>query len=158
MTAGSTERLEASLERQLNWIAATESRIALIVPLATALFGSVAIKYTCIQTSDFWIQFASWSTLALLATVMVTAAVAIFPRTKGPAHSLIFFGGISQQSAQEFHDAVTESTEDQYRNDLIEQVHINANIASIKFRWIRRSMALLLASFVPWALSVASLY
>lgn len=158
MTAGSIERLEISLERQLSWVAATESRIALIVPLATALFGSVAIKYTYIRTSDCWVQFASWSTLALLAVVIVTAAVAIFPRTKGPAHSLIFFGGISQKSAQEFHDAITESTKDQYQKDLIEQVHLNATIASTKYRWIRRSMALLLVSLVPWAMSVANLY
>ncbi len=154
----SLERLEASLERQLSWIRATESRIALIVPLSTALFGAIAIKFKELQVSPCWLQMLFWLTVIMLVAALVSASIAIFPRTRGPKHSLIFFGGIIQKTVREFHEALSESCENQYREDLIEQIYINANIAAIKYSWIRRAMALLLFSSVPWGVVVALLY
>ncbi|WP_428548968.1 hypothetical protein [Profundibacter sp.] len=38
------EALEKNLERQLGWVRASETRLSLVLPLATALFGSIAVK------------------------------------------------------------------------------------------------------------------
>lgn len=154
----SNERLETSLGRQLSWIAATESRIALIVPLSTALFGSVAIKYSSLSTAPCRFQVASWIALTLLSAAIVFASVAIFPRTKGPKSSLIFFGGIASQSSENFSGITENTSEDAYRKDLIEQIHVNARIAAAKFSWIRRSMISMLLALLPWSFSVANLY
>lgn len=158
MTAWSTERLEASLGRQLSWVAATESRISLIVPLSTALFGTVAIKYSSFLTAPYWIQVASWIALALLSSAVVCASIAIFPRTKGPKDSMIFFGGIACRPSESFSEIVENTSEDAYRRDLADQIHINARIAATKFCWIRRSMFFMLLALLPWCLSVANLY
>jgi hypothetical protein len=158
MTAWSTERLEISLGRQLSWIAATESRIALIVPLSTALFGTVAIKYSSFSSAPCWIQVGSWIALILLSTAVLCASIAIFPRTKGPKASLIFFGGIASQPSESFFGILENTSEDAFRKDLAEQIHINARIAATKYSWIRRSMISMLLALLPWSLSVANLY
>ena len=139
MTTWSTERLEASLGRQLSWISAAESRIALIIPLSTALFGSIALKYSSFSQTPCWIQASHWLTLSLLSASIICASIAIFPRTRGPKSSQIFFGGIASQSSDGFIEAIDETSEDSYRKDLAEQVYINAKIAVVKFTWIRRS-------------------
>lgn len=158
MSAWSTERLEASLGRQLSWVAATESRIALIVPLSTALFGTVAIKYSSFSKVCSWVQVAPWLALALLSASIVCATIAIFPRTRGSQNSQIFFGGIANQSSERFTEVVEDTSEEEYRRDLAEQVHINARIAATKFSWIKRAMILMLLAFLPWSFSVANLY
>ncbi|WP_417247479.1 Pycsar system effector family protein [Celeribacter sp.] len=158
MTAWSTERLETSLGRQLSWIAATESRIALIVPLSTALFGTVAIKYSSFSSASCWIQLGSWTALILLSAAVVCASIAIFPRIKGPKASLIFFGGIASQPSESFFGILENTSEDAFRKDLAEQIYINARIAATKYSWIRRSMISLLLALLPWSLSVAKLY
>ena len=158
MSELSTERLEASLERQLRWVAATESRIALIVPLATALFGSVAIKYHAFSTVSSLVRFSCWAALILLSATIVFAAIAIFPRTKGPKRSLVFFGGIAGRTLSSFREEISVLSEADYRHDIVGQIHINARIAAIKYSWIKRSMMLLIFSLAPWALSVAWLY
>ncbi|MBB4122568.1 Pycsar system effector family protein [Martelella radicis] len=158
MTAWSTERLEISLGRQLSWIAATESRIALIVPLSTALFGTVAIKYSSISSAPCWVQLVSWIALILLSTAVLCASIAIFPRTKGSKASLIFFGGIASQPSESFFGILENTSEDALRKDLAEQIHINASIAATKYSWIRRSMMSMLLALLPWSLSVPNLY
>lgn len=158
MTAWSTERLETSLGRQLSWIAATESRIALIVPLSTALFGTVAIKYSSFSTAPCWVQVISWTALTLLSAAIVFASIAIFPRTKGPEASSIFFGGIASQPPEGFFGIIEGASEEAYRKDLIEQIHLNARIAATKFSWIRRSMISMMLALLPWSLSVINLY
>lgn len=45
-----------------------------------------------------------------------------------------------------------------FRTDLINQIHRNAEIASKKYIWIRRSMMALLASFPFWGYSASILY
>lgn len=158
VTAWSTERLEASLGRQLSWVAATESRITLIVPLSTALFGTLAIKYSSFSSAPCLFQVGAWIALALLSAAVVCASIAIFPRTKGPKGSLIFFGGIANQPLDSFSRNIENTSEDVYRRDLAEQIHINARIAATKFSWIRRSIFFMLLALLPWSLSVANLY
>ncbi len=42
--------------------------------------------------------------------------------------------------------------------DLSDQCHRNAEIAEIKFAWIRRSLTGLFMAIVPWAVAIFLLY
>jgi len=76
--------------------------------------------------------------------------VTIFPRTKGPGNSLIFFGDVASQPPELLRERLLSLTEDTYIHDLAEQCRINALIAGKKHTWIRRSAALLYVALVPW--------
>lgn len=152
------EFIKTNLERQLGWVRAAETRISLILPLATALFGSLAAKVNLSILLDCGKGIIISAALIMIVVSLLCASLAIFPRTKGPAHSMIFFGGIAANSKDEFISSMKGYDRDAIENDLLEQVHINACIASTKYKWIQRSMVCILISLIPWAISVSFLY
>ena len=154
----SISQLENLLDRQLEWVRAAESRIQLIVPLGSALFASVAVKYSELQNAICAVQGAGWLSLVCLAVSIAFCIVAMFPRTNGPAQSSIFFERIKALLADEYQTKLKSVDEEDYFVDLALQIHVNAQIASRKYIWIGRSMAFLMISFVPWAFTVMNIY
>lgn len=146
--------LESELNRLLEWVRAAETRLALVLPLSTAMLGALAIFAPVI--SDWTIILAITLFIAVLFLVMsiVCAAIAAFPRTTGPKGSMIYFGGISAMNLKDYSSAVNTLTKDKYKNDLIEQCHRNGQIAQQKFAWVQKSMASLFISAVPWTISL----
>lgn len=158
MTTLDIEFLERNLERQLCWVRASETRISLILPLATALFGTVAAKVNLFILPDCWNNIVISAALLMIALSLVFASIAIFPRTNGPNHSLIFFGGIAACSKEDFGSKMKNCDAAAIEKDLLEQIQINACIANKKYKWIQRSMICLVLSLLPWAISVSFLY
>lgn len=150
--------LEKELSRLLSWIQAADSRLSIIIPLSTAMLGALAAltpnlsEWTIV--SGIFMSFA----IFFLMLSLIFSACASFPRTSGPKGSLIYFSGITSRDITQFTTVVNEYDSDKYRFDLINQCHINAQIAEIKYNWVQRSMICLLISSIPWALSIFILY
>lgn len=151
-------RAERDLGRLLQWVRAAESRIALVLPLATAMLGALAVLApSCAKWTVVGGMGASFALVLLLLSIAFSA-LASFPRTTGPKGSLIFFGGITTRDLSQYEDAVRSQVSDAYLTDLIRQCHRNAQIAERKYAWIQRSMACLFLAALPWLLSLAILY
>jgi hypothetical protein len=148
-----TAQLEQSLSRQLAWIVAADTKSSFIFGAATAMLGLLAAvapaygKWT--PTGVTWSIVA---TLPLIAS-LTSLTAAVFPRTSGPKLSNIFFGSISARSVDAFRADLFASDDHAYVEDLVQQVHINAQIATAKFTWVRRATAYLFASVTPWAIA-----
>ncbi len=80
------------------------------------------------------------------------------PRTDGPRDSLLYFRGIASRSSEEFERAARTRTQNDYFRDLSKQCHRNAEIADVKFEWLRRAMLLLFLGLVPWLAAVFALF
>ena len=151
-------RAEVELDRLLGWARAAESRLALVLPLSTAMLGALAVlappasKWTV--AGGIAVSFAA----VLLLVSIAFAACASFPRTTGPKGSLIYFGGITTRELPQYEAAVKSLTPEAYLTDLINQCHRNAQIAECKYAWVQRSMACLFISALPWGLSLFILY
>jgi len=157
-----TERirfLEANLDRQLSWIRATDSKLALAFALNTGMLGvlaAVSPKQACAWDVAPAI-FASFAAAFALAS-LVCLTFASFPRTEGPRGSLVFFGGIAQRTATQFKEAVAALSDESYIDDLANQCHRNAEIANRKFSWVQRAFICLYLAVPPWGLAVFLLY
>jgi hypothetical protein len=152
------EYLERELDRLLAWIRAADARVSLVLPLSTAMLGALAALGSgveCWKASEI-----TWSTLATvpLFASLVFLVLATFPRTRGPQGSLIFFGGISSRSMEQYREAVRDLDEESYANDLISQCHVNSEIAQQKFKWVKLSLLALFVASIPWLVSVYTLY
>ncbi len=150
--------LEKELARLLSWVQSVDTRISLFLPLSTAMLGFLAILAPDI---DKWsILSAITTTLAAIFLVLSIAclAFATFPRTDGPKGSMIYFSGINDRELEQYKSSVCNLDEASYINDLIEQCHINAQIANKKFSWVKRSLYSLFMSSAPWFISVYLLY
>jgi hypothetical protein len=149
-----TDYLEKELSRLLSWIKSADSRLTLILPLTTAMLGTLAILVP--KISDWSIASAIFTSFAVffLFLSLIFSACASFPRTIGPKGSLIYFSGINAHDLTQYSNSIKEYDAEKYMNDLINQCHINAKIAETKFKWIQRSMICLFISAIPWALSI----
>ena len=152
------EVLEKNLARILGWISAADARVAPLFAINTAMLGVVAALLP---------KPALWEKLPLVTAVLTmiclgASLVCIFlttiPRTTGPKSSLLFFGGIAQKDAQQYHQAIKEHRDDDYLQDLAYQVHRNAEIANAKFKWIGFAMRWTLVGALPWLFAVFLLY
>ena len=150
--------LEKELDRLLGWGRAAESRLGLVLPLSTAMLGALAVLAP--PTADWTILGAVSVSFAALLLVLSVAfsACAAFPRTSGPKGSLIYFGAIVHMDAQQYAAALQGMSPDDYRDDLTQQCHRNAQIADRKFVWIQRSMACLFIGALPWSVGLFTLY
>ena len=158
MAFNQMEVLEKELERLLRWVGAAESRLAFVFSVSTAMLGAIALAVG--DPADWsWLSAAAASpAIVLLLSSIVCSALATFPRTDGKTRSLIFFGYIDSLSLDEYRKLVMSQTESGYRDDLIEQCHRNAQIASSKHAWIRRSMICIFLAAIPWAVALFTIY
>lgn len=89
---------------------------------------------------------------------LLYCALATFPQTKGPAGSLIFFGGIASRSPEQHRADVAHLTREAHLADLTAQCHRNAQIASLKYRRVRSGTAWLFIGIAPWIYAIFHLY
>lgn len=95
--------------------------------------------------------------LGLLSSLTFLIA-ATFPRLSGPDKSLVYFGGIKRLLADDYVKAVLDATRDTLVEDIARQCHRNAEIAGVKFRFVRNAMILLYTSIPLWLVALAWLY
>lgn len=150
--------LEQELSLLLDWIKAADSRISLVLPLSSAMLAGLAASAP--NASDWSVCSGIFSAFSILFLVLSIAfsAFACFPRTDGPKGSLIFFAGINNRELKQYKLDVMELTEEKLIDDLICQCHVNAQIAQIKFTWVKRSLFCLFFSSIPWFASIYLLY
>jgi hypothetical protein len=150
--------LEKELLRLLAWISASDTRVSFVLPLSTAMLGVLAVLAPCI---DDWSVLSAISTSfsALFLVLSIGClALATFPRTDGPKGSMIFFSGINDKELEQYRISVGALDEQGYIYDLINQCHINAQIAFKKYFWVKHSQQSLFISSAPWFISVYLLY
>lgn len=153
-----TSTLNSILSRQLGWIAAADAKSSFIFPVAAAMLGLLA---ALAPDKDSWtISAAIFSSLAtlLLALSIIFCALAAFPRTKGPRGSNIYCDGIASKDVDQYLKEIKSLTDDSYNADLTRQCHVNATIASAKFKWIKFALGAIFAAAAPWVMSVYLLY
>ena len=153
-----TTQLEQNLSRQITWIAAADAKTSFVFGFATAMLGLLA---AAAPTYGKWtVAGVAWSigAAALLLCSLGNLALAVIPRTVGPKLSNIFFGGISTRSIDSFRVDLISLDHEGYLEDLIQQVHINAQIAAAKFTWVKRATIFLFLSLGPWVVATYFLF
>lgn len=146
-------RLESTLQLQLQWIEAAESRITIILPLSVAMLGSLAFLFSGAAVSTSAIVFGFIAALMLTLSV-IFAGSAFFPRIDSPNDSAIFFGTIASKKLSDYRTSTLGMSQNDYIEDLVHQIHINASIASTKYKRFRHSIFSLAVAFIPWCVAL----
>lgn len=162
MSTTDKERLEVAqwvLERNLDWIAAAEVKVGVIVAIDTAMLGALGAAFSAADTAARtpWAWFFTCAAVFALAVGLFCAAMAVLPRVSGPAKSLLFFGRIGPCADAEYADNFRKATDAELLDDWMAQIHRNAQIACDKFGWVRKAMWWSFLSVVPWFPAIAVL-
>lgn len=143
-------------ERTLGWIASADVKVGVAMALDTAMLGGLA---TAFGTSDPQ-QRTAWCYLAVLAAVgamviaMFCAGMAAIPRMLGPVKSMIFFARIKEQSVADYVTQFAKLGEHDLLEDLTTQIHRNAEIATEKHWWVRKSLIWSFLGAIPWGVGI----
>nr|PZN75032.1 MAG: hypothetical protein DIU57_18600 [Pseudomonadota bacterium] len=159
MSNGKLDHARWILERNLHWITAVETKTAVIVSIDTAMLGALAVALGDVAPSERTICLIVISILAALplALSVIFGALAVWPQTGGPESSFIFFGRIKEKSASDYRDLFRRVTEDDLLNDCLDQIHRNAEIASLKYGRIAISLKLAFLSLLFWVPAIVML-
>lgn len=149
---------ESNLDRQLEWIRAVDAKVPTVIGIATtmlAVTGALSPQPENLSwESGLWMALASIPLLVCL----VFCAAATFPKTKGPAGSLIYFGGICERSHSEYSNAVSQRSDSEYLDDLNQQCHRNAELAKAKYAALQWAMRCLFVGTAFWLVGCYMLY
>lgn len=157
-TRDRTRLMELSIERLLKTNNAADTKVATIVGMNTTMLAVLAAIITSNEIASVWLVILAVLSAAGLLTALLCLSLSSFPRTSRPAKSVIFFGAISSLSTEAYGELVKNLTDEDYIEDLIDQCHRTATIATRKFRWIQRGQMTWYTSIIPWLLTVYLIY
>lgn len=147
------DRQEKILTRLLEWIRAADSRFPPLAAINTAMLGTFAALTPNLSEWTPGLIIVASITAVLLTVSFFCLGIAMFPRTKGPP-SVIFFEGIQSRDSESYQAAISGLTDTDYLADLIGQSHRNAEIAHLKFLYVRFAMIAWFISILPWSLAL----
>lgn len=137
------ERFELAqwlLERNLNWIAAAETKAGFVVAIDTALLTGLAAVYDGAKQVECAVACLVTLGATLLCISILFAAFTVRARLTGPDSSLVYFGLVAKMREEDYASSFSAATDEAWLSDLLRQVHRNAQIAEAKHHWTKRSM------------------
>jgi len=143
---------ETTLARLVTTGAIADSRSGLVISSNIGMLGALvaSISGTTLGSAGavLWLLLAL--TAAICVASIVMAALAALPRPGTRPGSLVFFGSIAEMSRDDYFERLRTVAQVDFARDLAEQCHRVAVLAALKFRWVRRAMAAMMAAAVPW--------
>lgn len=149
---------EDTLTLQLNWISSADNKVPPLFAINAAMLGVITALLPEIALWDISTAiFTSLSVMPLIGSI-ICLALATFPRLDGPKGSIVFFSGIASKNEGAFIEEINNISEEALIEDALKQVYRNAEIASEKYAYIKKSMIQSFVSLPLWLLSVWFLY
>ena len=154
--ASEQEQLEAAerrLDRLLDWVGRSDTKFSVVLGVDAGMLGFLA---TSVPPGA--VPIATIVVGALAAALLVASLIFIYrgtyPRTKGPDRSLVHFGSVAGEDLEDFKARFQACDIRGHLDDVLGQVHRNAEILDRKFAELRRAYRCLLAAVIPWAIAL----
>ena len=143
-------RQEKILDRQLEWIRASDSKVPPLAILNAAMMASIATLAPPIECwTSLWIVAGAVYVLALVSSLLFLI-YSISPRMGRVKGSVIYFGSIGRMSARSYRRSIRRLSDETYFSDLIEQCYRNAKVARLKFRSVQVATFATIIAIAPW--------
>jgi hypothetical protein len=144
-------------ERQLNWIATADVKVGVVVSLHVAMLGGLGAAYSVASSKSTWVNIMAFGYVLCALFALVCAALALWPRTRGPIQSLIFFVRVAEIRCEDYVDAFCSQNDDNFLKDITTQIHRNAEIARDKYSNVGKAMMASFVGSIPWVTAIGLL-
>lgn len=144
-------------ERQLAWITAVEVKVGVVVTIQVAMLAGLGAAFAAATKKSPWALVSCTACVLLASVAIICAAMAVKPRTGGPASSLLFFGKVGGLSEPDYTHRLKSATDEELLADYSAQIHRNAEIASAKHDWVGKAVMISFISAIPWLSAVGLL-
>ena len=146
------------LRSNLQWIQQADGKVGPNLAIATAMFGILAAIVPAAAGAPVIFFIAAGVAAICLAGTMWSMALAVFPRQRIHGGSLVFFDGIAELECEKYVERLDNADSDELFDDLSHVIYHCAAMAQIKFLHVRRGMAFLFLSVVPWLVTLSLYY
>jgi hypothetical protein len=160
MTTTTKDRLAEArwvFERQLAWITAAEVKVGVVVTIQVAMLAGLGAAFAADNKKSVWALGSCTACVLFAAVAIICAAMAVKPRTGGPARSLLFFGKVQDLSEPDYSNRFKTASDEELLEDWTAQIHRNAEIASAKHDWVGKAVMVSFMSAIPWLAAVGLL-
>jgi Family of unknown function (DUF5706) len=143
---------ETTLARLVTTGTIADSRSGLVISSNIGMLGALVASFsgTTLLGTASWVWLMVGLTSAACVASIAMAALAAFPRPGHRPGSLIFFGSIAEMPREAYFERLRAVPQVDFARDLADQSHRVAVLASLKFRWVRRALATMIAAALPW--------
>jgi hypothetical protein len=148
------QQAETSLKRKLDWIGRYDGRVAFVAGVSIAMLGVLANASAHIVTWHWYLSLIFGLAALFLSLNLVMIYRSQYPKTEARNASLAFFGTIADLKIDEFSKRFKQRTDEEYLDDLLHQIHINAELLKKKFSNLKLSLQLLATAILPWLLAI----
>lgn len=145
---------ENNLQRKLDWISRHDTRIGFATGVSIGMLGILATACASITNWCVLSYIIFGLSGALLFASLIVIYFSQYPKTKSKNDSLLFFGTIAILKLEEFKKRFKQMNEEEYLDDLLSQIHVNAEILNKKFLNLKASLILLLFATAPWIYAI----
>lgn len=146
-----------TLDRQLSWIAAADAKVGVVVTLHVAMLGGLGAAYTATTAKTAWVNAIAGMYALLALASLIYAAIALWPRVDGPKNSMVYFGCVAKARCEDYVEAFKKNDDSFFVEDLVNQIHRNAEIALKKISYVGLAMKVAFVGSFFWVISVALL-
>jgi hypothetical protein len=147
------EVAERRLDRNLDWVGRSDTKFSLVLGVDAGMLGFLATSVSHGAVPIMTLVVATLAT-ALLVASLIFVYRGTYPRTKGPGGSLVYFGSVAGEELDDFKARFLACDVRGHLDDVLGQVHRNAEILDRKFAELQRAYWCLLAAIIPWAITL----
>jgi hypothetical protein len=151
----SIERAEKTLQRMLEWIGRHDLRSGATMGITVAMLGALSAATPPIHKWNLPFTVALVLTGIGFAFVVGEIIHGLFPRLRNDRPSMFFFGSIAAMPQEEYKRRFLALTDEEYIQDVLGQVYLNARILRSKFRSLRRAIMALMFTVPSWACALS---
>ena len=144
-------RAEKSLSQMMEWIGRHDSRSAGLTAITMAMMGALSTAAPPVKQWTPLFMAAMALCAGCFGFVLYQIMRGVIPRIRtSNKPSMSFFGTVAHMPQAEFVQRFTTMTEDDYLEDVLGQVYVNARILRSKFRCLKRGQIGLIVAGAPW--------
>lgn len=144
------ERAEGQLDRILGFFPRVEARITALFAAVTVILGFSALNIGYSDLTKWYVSIPAVLLVLILCCAYYFLYKANFPDIQGGHDSIIYFSEIQKRTERMYIEKYEETSDDDYRRDLLGQVWRNSQILSEKYKNIKYAIYCLAASMVPF--------
>lgn len=142
------------MQRKLDWIGRHDGRTTFVTGIIIAMLGILTSASSKIEIWTWFICSSFAVTAVLLFISLFFIYKSQYPKIKSQNTSLIYFGTVAEMKFDEFKRRTLSTNDQDYLEDVLCQIHINAQILKSKFSALKTSLILLAVAIIPWLISI----
>jgi hypothetical protein len=148
------EAARDQMARVLSALSQVDNKISLLLVIDFGMLALLAINMVPLRSLEIYMILIAVISVYFIAASFWHLYRAFFAKLEGSGKSFIHFREITERPMSRYMEEFREQTEEQYLEDLLEQVWRNSVVLKGKLDHLRWAFGNLVIAILPWLISL----